>query len=61
MFRSSGWGGRVSDKQIANDSILADRGFNVKAELAGKDAVLKIPSFTKGKKQFAGSEVDMSR
>ena len=72
MFLSSGWGGRVSDKQItidsgfidkleAGDCILADRGFNVKAELAVKGAVLKIPSFTKGKKQLAGSEVDMSR
>ena len=70
MFLSSGWGGRVSDKQItidsgfidklaAGDCILADRGFNVKAELAVKGAVLKIPSFTKGKKP--GSEVDMSR
>ena len=72
MFLSSGWGGRVSDKRItidsgfidkleAGDCILADRGFNVKAELAVKGAVLKIPSFTKGKKQLAGSEVDMSR
>ena len=61
MFLSSGWGGRVSDKQIANDSILADRGFNVKAELAVKGAVLQITSFTKGKKQLAGFEVDLSR
>ena len=72
MFLSCGWGGRVSDKQVTIDSgfidklevgdcILADRGFNVKAELAGKGAILKIPSFTKGKKQLAGSEVDMSR
>ena len=61
MFISSSWGGRVSDKQIANDSILADCGFNVKAELAVKGAVLKIPSFTKSKKQLAGSEVNMSR
>ena len=44
MFISSSWGGRVSDKQIANDSILADRGFNVKAELAVKGAVFKIPN-----------------
>ena len=53
MFLSSGWGGRVSDKQItidsgfidklaAGDCILADRGFNVKAELAVKGAVLKM-------------------
>ena len=72
MYLSSGWGGRVSDKQItidsgfidkleAGDCYLADRGFNVKAELAVKGAVFKIPSFTKGKKQLAGSEVDMSR
>ena len=72
MFLSSGWGGRVSDKQITIDSgfidkvqvgdcILADRGFNVKEELAVQGATLKIPSFTKGKKQLSGSEVDMSR
>ena len=34
------------------DCILADRGFNFREELAAVGATLKIPNFTKGKKQF---------
>ena len=67
-----GWGGRVSDKQITKelgffnkvsmgDCILADQGFNIKEELSALGATLKIPSFTKGKKQLSGGEVDVSR
>ena len=69
---SLGWGGRVSDKQITKESgffnkvsmgdcILADRGFNIKEELSALGATLKIPSFTKGKKQLSGGEVDTLR
>lgn len=72
MFLSAGWGGRVSDKQITmesgfvdklgnGDCILADRGFNIKEEFAMKGAILKVPSFTKGKNQLSGLEVDTSR
>lgn len=72
MFLSSGWGGRVSDKQITIDSgfldkiqhgdlILADRGFLIKDDLNQRGAILKIPSFTKGKKQLSANEVDESR
>ena len=43
------------------DCILADRGFNIKEELSALGATLKIPSFTKGKKQLSGGEVDTSR
>ena len=43
------------------DCILADRGFNFREELAAVGATLKIPNFTKGKKQLSGSEVDTSR
>lgn len=68
MFLSSGWGGRVSDKQITiesgfieklevGDCILAHRGFNFKEELAVKGAISKIPNFTKGKKRLDGSDV----
>ena len=71
-FLSLEWGGRVSDKQITKESgffkkvsmgdyILADRGFNIKEELSALGATFKIPSFTKGKKQLTGGEVDMSR
>ena len=44
-----------------DDSILVDRGFNVKEELSALGATLKIPSFTKGKKQLCGGEMDTSR
>ena len=72
MFLSSGWGGRVSDKQITIDSdfleklttgdcVLADRGFNIKEEVAAAGGVLKIPYYTKGKIQLPGGEVGTSR
>ena len=71
-FISKGWGGRTSDKHITRESgfyekllpgdcVLADRGFNIKEDLAAIGATLKIPSFTKGNKQLPGAEVDTSR
>ena len=71
-FLSQGWGGRASDKQITvesgflnllqqGDEILADRGFLVRDELAAHGATLKMPYFTKGKKQMSAQEVDSSR
>ena len=71
-FLSSGWGGRVSDKQITSQSgflkkltfadlLLADRAFNLHDEIASAWAVLKIPCFTKGKSQLSQCEVDTSR
>lgn len=71
-FLSAGWGGQVSDKQITaesgfydllehNDEILADRGFTIRDELATRGATLRIPHFTKGKKQLSAQEVDISR
>lgn len=71
-FLSPGWGGRVSDKQITlesgfldhlepQDEILADRGFLIRDELAAYGATLRIPSFTKGKKQLPATEVHSSR
>ena len=67
-----GWGGRVSDKQITiessflnqlriGDSILADRGFSIQEELSVRGAVLKVPKFTRGKKQLSQKDVDESR
>ena len=55
--KSSGFFNKVS----VGDCILADRGFNIKEELSALGATLKIPSFTKGKKQQSGGEVDTSR
>ena len=43
------------------DFIFADQGFNIKKELSALVATLKIRSFTKGKKQLSGAEVDTSR
>lgn len=71
-YLSPGWGGRVSDKQITKESgflellepmdeVLADRGFLIRDELAACGAILRIPHFTKGKKQLSALEVDTSR
>ena len=71
-FLSGGWGGRVLDKELTNqsgffkyinfgDCILADRGFLIKDELAEKGANLYIPAFLKGKQQFSPQEVGTSR
>jgi len=71
-FLSTGWGGRVSDKQITlesgflhllepKDEILADRVFLIRDELAAYGATLHIPNFTKGKSQLPACEVDLSR
>ena len=43
------------------DCVLAGRGFNIKEELSALGAALKIPSFTKGKKQLSCGGVDTSR
>ncbi|XP_057310068.1 uncharacterized protein LOC130648066 [Hydractinia symbiolongicarpus] len=71
-FLSAGWGGRASDKTITinsgfldlvthGDCVLADRGFLVEEELATRGAVLRIPAFTRGKKQLTARDVDISR
>ena len=71
-FISSGWGGRVSDKEITlksgyleklshGDHVLADRGFLVREELASIGVTLRIPSFTRGKKQLSSAEVHHSK
>ena len=71
-FISKGWGGRVSDKEITlksgytdklshGDEVLADRGFLVSQELAAIGVTLRMPSFTRGKKQLSAMEVHMSK
>ena len=71
-FVSKGWGGRVSDKHLtencgildylsAGDQILADRGINIQ-DSVGLDCVeIKIPPFTRGKKQLSRMEIDHAR
>ncbi len=71
-FISDGWGGRVSDKYLTEnsnllshlthgDTILADRGFDIKESVGLYCATVAIPNFTKGKKQLTGIEVEQSR
>ena len=71
-FLSAGWGGRVSDKEITlksgymdkllhGDEVLADRGFLVSEEMAAIGVTLRMPSFTRGKKQLSAKEVSSSR
>ena len=71
-FLSAGWGGRASDKEITlksgfldklthGDCVLADRGFLVEEELATRGAALRIPAFTRGKKQMTAKDIDIFR
>ena len=71
-FISKGWGGRVSDcyltensgildKLLPGDVILADRGFNVHEAAGIYCAEVKLPPFTKGKKQLSRCEVNKAR
>ena len=71
-FLSQCWGGRVSDRNLTQESgflnriepddiILADRGFTVREDIAIHGRELEIPTFTKGKKQLSQEEVEMSK
>ena len=71
-FISEAWGGRVSDVYLTESSgllerlqegdvILADRGFNIQESASMFHAEVKIPPFTRGKKQLSRMEVDKSR
>ena len=43
------------------DTILADRGFDIKESIGLYCATVAIPNFTRGKKQLTGIEVEQSR
>ena len=71
-FLSSCWGGRVSDKNLTQESnflnhlepgdvVLADRGFTLKEDIASHGAHLEIPAFTRGKKQLSQEDVEKSK
>ena len=71
-FISRSYGGRTSDKYITEncgvldnllpgDQILADRGFTIEESVGLYCAEVKIPPFTKAKKQLTRSEVDRTR
>ena len=71
-FISKGWGGRVSDQHLTEncgilnqllpgDQILADRGFTIQETVGLYCAEVKLPPFTKGKKQLKKVDVDFAR
>ena len=71
-FVSKGWGGQVSDKYLMENCgllnyldpgvvVLADRGFTVQDSVGICCAEVKMPLFTKGKKQLTQPEVDKAR
>ena len=71
-FVSKCWGGRVSDKELTQqsgfldkleptDEVVADRGFLIADEVALRRAKLIIPAFTKGKQQLSQKEVEFTR
>ena len=71
-YVSQGWGGRTSDvfitensellsKLLPGDMILADRGFTIEDTARLYCAEVKVPPFTKGKKQLSRVEVDSAR
>ena len=71
-FISKGWGGRTSDKYITEhsgflnnilfgDVILADRGFDCSDLVGAYNGELRIPAFTKGKKQLDPVDLEKTR
>ena len=71
-FVSKCWGGRVSDKELTQESaflgmleptdqVLADRGFLIEEDIANSSAELIIPAFTRGKKQLSQRDVETTR
>jgi len=71
-FISQGWGRRVSDKYLTEQSglldkllpgdvVLADRGFTIDESVAIMGASLHMPAFTKGRDQLTALEVEQSR
>ena len=71
-YISEGWGGRTSDKYITEhcsllqnllpgDTVLADRGFDISDSVGFHCSILKIPTFTKGRSQLFGIEVEQTR
>ena len=64
-FISKAWGGRTSDKYLTENSKflnnLLPRGFDIAESVGFYCAKVKIPAFTKGKKQVSGTDVESTR
>lgn len=72
MFISNAYGGRASDKFIAENStflnnlqpgdlVLADRGFSISDSVRIYCAEVQYPSFLRGKKQLGAVEIETTR
>ncbi|XP_016382413.1 uncharacterized protein LOC107719510 [Sinocyclocheilus rhinocerous] len=68
-FISQGWGGRVSDKHVTENSgllnkllpgdlVLADRGFDIRDRVGLTCAEVKIPAFTRGRSQLDAKDLE---
>jgi len=51
----------ILNKLNPGDIVLADRGFDIADSVGMMGAELKIPTFTKGKKQLSGEDVEKTR
>ena len=51
----------ILDNLLPGDLILADRGFNVQESVGLFCATIKVPPFTRGKKQLSSCDVDRAR
>ena len=71
-YISKGWGGRTSDKYltehstflnnlISGDTVLADRGFDIKDSVGLLCSRLEIPAFSKNKKQLDAISIEQTR
>ena len=71
-FISKDWDGRASDVYITEncgllknllpgDVVLADQGFNIQEAARMFCAEVKLPTFTRGKKQLSKMEIDVAR
>ena len=49
------------DKLLHGDEVLADRGFLVSEEMAVLGVILRMPSFTRKKKQLSSKEAEVSK
>ena len=68
-FISKAWGGRTSDKHLtencnllnnllSGDIVMADRCFDIEESVGVYCASVKIPAFTKGKRQLDSIDVE---
>ena len=71
-FISKAWGGRTSEKYLTKNSmllnnllpgdvVLADLGLDIAESVGFYCAEVKIPAFTKGKKQLSGADVESTQ